>query len=594
MCDDPGNVGSDGGSVGAAVDEALCGHVVVFGFQGVGRRIVRQLSNTGHRVVVVDPLADATQQEDLQRWGVHYLAGYGHSEDTLEAAGVAEALAVLCVTDDDVSNIRLALLVRDVSAQVRLVVRMANSSVGRAMRSVAQPGAVLDVAELASMSFVEAAVDRTTHTVDLGGEEFVVVTLDNTEHGSIRALWGDLAPVAVRPADGSPTVSCPSRDDEVGPGDRLTVLGTASDYRKLGIEPEMDGASSIGPSLRRRVREALWALSDAVDHPFRVAFAVLSLLAIVSIVILTTGYEEPDGTHMDVLDAVYFTSETIATVGFGDFYFRDQSTWLRIWAIFLILLGATLVALATALFTNALISRRLAVSLGRQRLTGMEDHIVVIGLGSVGSKVAMDLNSAGYDVAIIDGGDGERFVPQMRALGIHVLFGDATLPETQAAAGVHRAAGVAVLTSDDLINIETGLAVRGVIGDRPVPIVLRVFSRNLARVIDAGLDAGIARSIAELASPWFVGAALGMEILGTFYVGHDLFMAARLTVNEGGDLDGAALQDLGTRTRIVAIQRADGVGGLEHPPRRDTLLHAGDTAYLVGQYQDLLGLLQQS
>ena len=37
-----------------------------------------------------------------------------------------------------------------------------------------------------------------------------------------------------------------------------------------------------------------------------------------------------------------------ATVGFGDFYFRDQEPWLRIWAIVLILLGATLVTLATA------------------------------------------------------------------------------------------------------------------------------------------------------------------------------------------------------------------------------------------------------
>ncbi len=90
------------------------GHIVVFGFQGVGRRIVRQLTTSGRRVVVVDPHADAAQQVDLQRWGAAYLAGYGDSQDTLAAAGVADALAVLCVTDDDVRNIRLALLARDV------------------------------------------------------------------------------------------------------------------------------------------------------------------------------------------------------------------------------------------------------------------------------------------------------------------------------------------------------------------------------------------------------------------------------------------------------------------------------------------------
>ena len=290
-------------------------------------------------------------------------------------------------------------------------------------------------------------------------------------------------------------------------------------------------------------------MSDAVDRPFRIAFGVLAALAAVSVTVLTLGYEEPGGGRMSVLDAIYFTSETIATVGFGDFYFREQDTWLRIWAIILILLGATLVALATALLTNALVSRRLAQSLGRQRVTGMEGHIVVIGLGAVGSKVAMDLRDAGYEVAIIDGGEGQRFIPQMRAAGIPVLIGDATLPETQAAAGIHRAAGVAVLTSDDLVNIETGLAVRGVVGDRPVPIALRVFSKNLARVIGTGLDAGIARSIAELASPWFVGAALGLDVLGTFYVGPALFVAVRLPVREGGGLDGAVVADLGQPVR---------------------------------------------
>ena len=40
-------------------------------------------------------------------------------------------------------------------------------------------------------------------------------------------------------------------------------------------------------------------------------------------------------------------------------------------------------------------------------------------------------------MAIIDGGEGQRFIPQMREAGIPVLIGDATLPETQDAAGVH-------------------------------------------------------------------------------------------------------------------------------------------------------------
>lgn len=369
----------------------ISGHIVVFGFHGVGRRIVRQLSSIGQRVLVVDAQSSLSEQEDLQRWGVTYLAGYGDSEDTLTAASVTTALAVLCVTDDDVRNTRLALLVRDRSAEVRLVVRIANSAVSRALLEVTQPGAVLDVAALASPSFVETVLARTTHEINLGGVDFIIDTVDSRRDGTLRALGAEFTPIAIRAQGDAPTAYLPSSEHPVRSGDAITVIGTRQDYLAYGIEPDTQPEVRHGPNLRRRMRELIAAMNDAVDRPFRIASLILGVLFVSSFFILISGYQEPDGTRMDPLDALYFTSETIATVGFGDFYFREQPTWLRLWAIILILMGAALVAIATALLTNALVSRRLEQSLGRQRLTGMRDHIVVIGLGSVGSKVAADL-----------------------------------------------------------------------------------------------------------------------------------------------------------------------------------------------------------
>lgn len=572
----------------------LSGHIVVFGFHGVGRRIVRQLSSIGHTVLVIDSQASISEQEDLQRWGITYLAGFGDSEDTLSAASVTTALAVLCVTDDDVRNTRLALLVRDRSAEVRLVVRIANSAVSRALHEVAQPGAVLDVAALASPSFVEAVLDSTTHEITLGGVEFIIDTIDSRHDGTLRSLGKEFTPIAVRAAGTTATTYLPDADQPVRSGDSITVIGTRQDYLACGIEPDSGTEVSNGPNLRRRMRELIAAMSDAVDRPFRIASLILAALFVSSFMILITGYQEPNGTRMDPLDALYFTSETIATVGFGDFYFREQPTWLRLWAIVLILMGAALVAIATALLTNALVSRRLEQSLGRQRLTGMRDHIVVIGLGSVGSKVAMDLHAAGHEVAVIDSGDGRRFIPQMRAARIPVLIGDATLAETQVGAGIERAAGVAVLTSDDLVNIEMGLAVRGVIGEREVPIALRVFSRNLARVIGSGLDAGVARSIAELAMPWFVGETLGLEVLGTFYIDTSLFMAIGVDCISGGRLEGIAPAQVGPSIRVVAVRRGGPTGAVEQVRADSAPLGIGDRAYVIGLYQDVFAALHRS
>ena len=573
---------------------SLQGHVIVFGFEGVARRIVRHLINAGKQVVVIEPKATIDVRADIARWGAIYVEGTGSRDSTLGQLRIDTAIAVLCVNDDDLRNIEIALLVRELSPSIRIVVYAANAAVGRAMQAIATPGAVLDVAQLASSSFLEAALRRNAHTVNLGGEEFIIATVTNERSGRIRSLWGHLAPVGVRPADGSSIIVCPGRDLEVDEGDLVTLIGTASDYEEVRLEVDLGEHLLKSTSLIRRVRDAAWAMVDAVDRPFKIAFGVLAGLGIVSVAILTAGYREADGTTMNAFDAMYFTSETIATVGFGDFYFRDQSTWLRLWAIVLILAGATLVAVTTALLTNALVSRRLAQSFGRQQLTRMRDHIVIIGLGSVGSQVAIDLHDAGYEVAVIERNDGNRFIGQVRSAGIPVLFGDATLPGTLVAAGVDRAAGIAVLTNDDLVNIETGLAVRDATIERDIPIALRIFERDLARVVGRSLDAGVARSTAELAAPWFVGAALGLKVLGTFYVGQTPFLAAELTVRAGGGLDGISMQDLASKTRVVAIRRAAEAGKLEHPPRRDTAFQAGDTAFLIGQYEELLGVLQRA
>ncbi|MFN8078238.1 MAG: NAD-binding protein [Kineosporiaceae bacterium] len=567
-------------------------HIVVFGIRGVARRVVRQLSTTGRRIIVVDPVATQEERDELERWDVEYLAGSGQSLDILRGARIPRALAVVCATNVELTNIEIALLVREMSSTVRVVVQMGNSSVAQALGPIAQPGGVFDVAELATDSFVEAVLGRTTHELSLGGTEFLVTSFLSPRTGTFRSIWGDMTPIALTPADGGPTVSCPSRDSPVRVQDLVTLLGTEQEFAAIGINPTRIRATVTRRPLQHRVRETLAALNDSLDKPFRIAFAVLLTLAGISTAVLLNFYREPDGRPMSLLDAVYFTAETIATVGFGDFSFREQAPLLRVWSIVIMLMGATLIAVATALLTNAMVTRSLTHSLGRQRLTGMRRHIVLIGLGRVGSRVALRLRAAGFEVAVIDNGRGERFMPQMAAAGVPVLIGDPTMRETQLAAGLPRAASLAVLTNDDLANIEIGLSVRGLIGERDFPIALRLFGRNLARVVGTMSEAWKPRSIAELAAPWFIGAALGMEVVGTFYVGSAPYMAARLRIREGSGFEGISVDDFRVRTRVAAIQRA-ATGTLEFPPGRDARLDVGDVAYVVGHYEDLFEVLER-
>jgi hypothetical protein len=124
-----------------------------------------------------------------------------------------------------------------------------------------------------------------------------------------------------------------------------------------------------------------------------------------------------------------------------------------------------------------------------------------------------------------------------------------------------------------------------------VPTVLRVYDRVLGAAVAHRFQFDNVRSTVELAAPWFIGAAMGLQVFGTFSVGQRSFMVGGVYVPLGSDLDGMKLADLSTQTRVIAITRPGRPVRLH--PQRDAEFSAGDTAYLVGPYRELLDTLRK-
>ena len=575
------------------------GHVVVCGLHDDGLRLVEQLELAGVPSIVVDDQPDVRLTPLLATLGVDFLAADARRPEVLARAGIAAATAVVCAESDDLRTLATALLARELRPDVRVVVALRNAAVGRALSDIGV--IVLDAAGLAAPSIVEACLRTAVHGVRLDDDDFLVVEVESPRGATLRELYGDLAPLAlVRAATGGTPpqlVVSPGRDEQVRPQDRVVLVGTSAEVTAAGLvrqparraQAQFIGARAPRAPTRRPTNIVLFALRS-LDRRIKLAVSALLGLTLVSITVLTVGYREADGTRMSVLDALYFTVETIGTVGFGDFYFRDQHTWLRIWAIVLMVTGATLATVFFALLTNLLISRTIAASLGRRRVTGLSGHVIVSGVGAVGVAVVEELRKRDVDVVVVEADDQNRFLGQLRALHVPVVIADGTITETWSAVGLSQARAVATLTSDDLVNIETGLAVRDLLGDRwsEVPVVLRVFDRRLADTVAGSFDFRHVRSPSALAAPWFVGAALGLDVLQTLYVAGLPMLVARLTVEHS--LAGTSMRDLPARLRVVRLQRAN--GGSVDLPRRDEVLGAGDLVTIIGPYEELLRLLR--
>jgi Trk K+ transport system NAD-binding subunit len=571
--------------------------VIVCGLRGLGLRIVEQLSLSGVPAVVIDDDADVRLAPILASWGVPHVAGSSRLAEILTSAGLAGASAVVCVQEDDLYTLETALLTRQLRDDVRVVVQLGNPAVGRALSQVGV--SVLDVAGLSAPSVVEACLREDAQEIWLSGERFVAARTVAPRAASLRELYEALAPVAVVPAVGGDVAVCPGRDFEVAPGDEVTLIGTPEELRRAGVSAQAADARGPAPlaATRRagRIRQLVLSLLHAADRRLVLAMAALVAVLIGSTVVLRLAYQLTSTQHLSVLEALYFTVETITTVGYGDFSFRGQAPWLMACAVCLMLAGALFVAVFFALLTNVLVSRRIEESLGRQRITGLSGHVLVIGLGAVGIRVVQQLAAAGRDIVVVEKNEHNRHLGQLRALGVPVVIADATLPETLESVRLGSASAVAVVTSDDLANLETGLAVRDQLGARweTTPVVLRIFDPQLARSVKSSFGFTLVRSTAALAAPWFVGAALGLDVLSTFYAGDVPLLVARLTVTPDGGLHGVAMHDLGARTRVLALRRAADKLILEHPPRRNTRFQPDDEAYLIGPYDELLTVLRR-
>ena len=545
-----------------------------------------------HREIIVcgdDPLAK-TIAEELRGAGARIIK-INNAADLL-GAGVHRARAVVCAGPNDAVNLEIALLARQFSPDVRVVARLANSVLRGAVADVNGPGAILNVADLAAPSVVEAVLSRNAHQFETAGIEFVVWGAEAPYDGTLREIYNDLAPVAVVHGKNSPApgevVPCPGRDQKVYAGDFTSMIGVKDELETRGIIVPPTTATRSRQSRVRRVIDAARAMRDEVNPMLFPALGLTLFLTVGSATMVRFNYQNP---RMSWIDALYFTSETITTVGFGETPFGQQSTFLRLFVIGLMFSGVIVTAIVVAFLADLLLSQRFLQTAGLRRARRMRDHVVVVGLGSVGIRVVTDLAAAGYDVLVIEHDENNRYLPTCAEFDVPVIFGNATMRQTLESARVERARGVAVLTQD-MPSIETGIVLLEILGsETKVPIVLRVQGRALSKAVNQRFGFENVRSTVDLAAPWFIGAAMGLHVLGTFWVGQRSFMVGGMLVAENSELDGMLMVEMSTQTRVIAIIRPEGPIRLR--PRRDAVLRAGDTVYLIGPYRELIATLRK-
>src|SRR5579862_6300927 len=93
--------------------------------------------------------------------------------------------------------------------------------------------------------------------------------------------------------------------------------------------------------------------------------------------------------------------------------------------------GLAFIPVVTALIVGARLTGTLR---GEPRPPG--GHIIVAGLGNVGTQIVTELHALGFDVVCVDRDPTAKGTPLARRLGLPLVVGDAFAEETLRAAGI--------------------------------------------------------------------------------------------------------------------------------------------------------------
>ncbi|MFR0358449.1 NAD-binding protein [Streptomyces sediminimaris] len=499
----------------------------------------------------------------------HLMEAAEPTEDALGAAGVERAAALALVYDDDETNIRAALIARRLNPRLRLVLRLYNRRLGQHIEELLDQAAalaagdadgsasdssttVLSDADTAAPALAATAVAGTSKVVQTDGLLLRAVERTPVAGQLTRPGLATLALLSADNADNGGEQGPELLPDEAAvraATGRGTVVLEQVSYAGPELPPAR-GAVAFASLFSRRLRWSLAGLAGCV-------------LALAVALWLVTGIHPLSAFYLTLLDLFAIDDPAIgASVGRQILQLLSGLTGLLLLPV---LLAAVLEALGTFRTASAL----------RKPPRGLGGHVVLLGLGKIGTRVLTRLRELRIPVVCVESDPEARGLAAARRLRVPVVLGDVTQEGVLEAAKIHRAHALLAVTSADTTNLEAALYARTVRPD--LRVVLRLYDDDFATAVYRTLRAAHprastrSRSVSHLAAPAFAGAMMGRQILGAIPVERRVLLFAAVDVGGHAQLEGKTVAEAfrAGAWRVLALDTRVSDGRPEEPAAQE-------------------------
>ncbi len=264
---------------------------------------------------------------------------------------------------------------------------------------------------------------------------------------------------------------------------------------------------------------------------------------------------------------------------------------LQLFHFMMPVVGLIILALGLADFGSLLFNRRARNKEWEMAVAStMNNHIVLVGLGHLGFRIAQRLYEMGKNVAVVELNASQHTVSAAREMGICIIEEDARNATALEGANIRDARTIILASQNDAMNLQIALKARSL--NPKIQVVIRIFDEDFAHALQEQFGF-VALSATEMAAPVFAAAAAGADVTNPISIEGQQLSLARLTIAASSPLARKTVGYVEDNYHLNIILLRHDHSSEMHPT--DTRpLNAGDTLAVLGGPEQLSKLMQDS
>jgi Trk K+ transport system NAD-binding subunit len=222
-----------------AMASTYSGHVIICGIGKVGYRVALELMNFNREIVAIEGNPDCRFLEKAKTSGIPVIIADARRSENLIKAGVKRADAIIPCTDDELSNLDIALDARELNPNIKVVMRMFDPDLARRVEKGFGIHTAFSVSALAAPIFAAASmrvnVKASFYVNDnlLNISELIVKPGSDIEGWSIERLENELDLSVVSYFEDRKTHLHPDSDQRLKAGSKVLLLACLETLNKL-------------------------------------------------------------------------------------------------------------------------------------------------------------------------------------------------------------------------------------------------------------------------------------------------------------------------------------------------------------------------